>query len=78
METTVSPNKRRPLADFTPNIQSQFQTAKPASPASFTGKCMKPWHEGENSGTAKPSKRLRQSEAICAGTKKSKKRLRRL
>jgi len=77
METTVSPNKRRPLADFTPNTQSQFQTAKPASPASFTGMCIKPWHEGKNSGTVNPSKRPRQSEAIC-GTKKNKKRLRRL
>jgi len=79
METTVSPNKRRPLADFTPNTQSQFQTAKPASPASFTGMYIKPWHDGENinSGALNPSKRLRQSEAIC-GTKKSKKRLRRL
>jgi len=47
--TTVFPNKRRPLADFTPNIQSQFQTAKPASPASFTSKCMKPWHKGSPS-----------------------------
>ena len=77
METTVSPNKRRPLTDFTPNTQSQFRTAKPAFPASFTGMCIKPWHEGKNSGTVNPSKRPRQSEAIC-GTKKSKKRLRRL
>ena len=77
METMVSPNKRRPLTDFTPNTQSQFQTAKPAFPASFTGMCIKPWHEGKNSGTVNPSKRPRQSEAIC-GTKKSKKRLRRL
>ena len=77
METMVSPNKRRPLTDFTPNTQSQFRTAKPAFPASFTGMCIKPWHEGKNSGTVNPSKRPRQSEAIC-GTKKSKKRLRRL
>ena len=77
METTVFPNKRRPLADFTPNTQSQFQTATPAFPASFTGICIKPWHEGKNSGAVNPSKRPRHSEAIC-GTKKSKKRLRRL
>ena len=57
--------------------QSQFPTAKPAFPASFTGMCIKPWHEGKNSGTVNPSKRPRQLEAIC-GTKKSKKRLRRL
>jgi len=37
METMVSPNKRKPLTDFTPNTQSQFRTAKPAFPASFTG-----------------------------------------
>ena len=38
METMVSPNKRKPLADFTPNSQSQFQTARPACPvSSFTG-----------------------------------------
>ena len=78
IETMVSPNKRRPLADFTPNTQTQFQTAKPACPvSSFTGMCIKPWHEGKNSGTVNLSKRPRQSEAIC-GTKKSKKRLRRL
>jgi len=78
IETTVSPNKRRPLTDFTPNTQTQFQTAKPACPvSSFTGMCIKPWHEGKNSGTVNPSKRPRQSEVI-SGTKKSKKRLRRM
>jgi len=76
METTVSPVKRIPLAAFTPNTQSQFHTTT-ASPTPFTGKCIKPWHEGESSGRVNPSKRPRQSEAIC-GTNKSKKRLRRL
>ena len=77
METTVSPLERRPLAPFTPNTRLQFQTAKVASPVPFTGKSIKPWHEGECSGRVNPSKRPRQSEAICC-TKKSKKRLRRL
>ena len=74
METTASPVKRRPLAAFTPNTQTRFQTTKTTSP---TPKCIKPWHEGEISGRVSQSKRPRQSEAIC-GTKKSKKRLRRL
>ena len=77
METTVSPVKRIPLAAFTPNTKSRFQTTKAASSVPFTGKCIKAWHEGESSGRVNPSKRPRQSEAIC-GTKKSKKRLRRL
>ena len=77
METTVSPVKRRPLAAFTPNTQTCFQTTKATSSTPFNGKCIKPWHEGESSGRVSPSKRPRQSEAIC-GTKKSKKRLRRL
>ena len=77
METTVSPVKRRPLAAFTPNTQTRSQTTKTTSPTPFNGKCIKPWHEGEISGRVSPSKRPRQSEAICC-TKKSKKRLRRL
>ena len=77
METTVSPVKRRPLAVFTPNTQSHFQTAKTTSSIPLKDKCFKPWHEGESSERVNPSKRPRQSEAICC-TKKSKKRLRRL
>ena len=77
METTVSPVKCRPLASFTPNTQSHFPTAITTSPTPFNAKCIKPWHEGESSGRVSPSKRPRQSEAICC-TKKSKKRLRRL
>jgi len=76
METTVSPVKQVPPAAFTPNTQSQFHTTT-TSPTPFTGKCIKPWHKGESSGRVNPSKRPRQSEAIC-GTKKSKKKLRRL
>ena len=77
MEITVSPVKRRPLAAFTLNTQTRFQTTKTTSPTPFNGKCIKPWHEGDISGGVSPSKRPRQSEAICC-TKKSKKRLRRL
>lgn len=43
----------------------------------FCQHCFKPWHEGECSGRMSPSKRPRQTETVC-GTKKSKKRLRRL
>jgi len=77
MDTTVPPVKRIPLTAFTPNTKSRFQTTKAVSSVPFTGKCIKPWHEGESSWRVNPSKRPRQSEAIC-GTKKSKKRLRRL
>ena len=73
METTVTPTKRKPFAAFTPNTQSQFQTAKPTC---TVGTCIKPWHEGECSGRMTPSKRPRQSDGICST--KSKKRLRRL
>jgi len=77
MEATLFPVKRIPLAAITPNTVSPFRTTNAASPTPFTAKCIKPWHEGESSGRVNPSKRPRQSEAIC-GTKKSKKRLRRL
>ena len=73
METTVTPTKRKPFAAFTPNTQSQFQTAKPTC---TVGTCIKPCHEGECSGRMTPSKRPRQSDGICST--KSKKRLRRL
>lgn len=74
MQFTVSPTQRRPLASFTPNTMSQILATK-TTPVSF--KSIKYWHEGECSRTMNPSKRQRQSEAIC-GTKKCTSRLRRL
>ena len=73
-ETTVPPVKRKPLTAFTPNTQSQFQSTKAVSPVPFAVECIKPWHEEDGTGRVNPSKRPRQSEAIC-GTKR---RLRRL
>ena len=71
------PTQRQPLATFTPNTLTQIQNKKTCSTA-ISFKYVKPvWHESGCSGRVSPSKRPRQSEDIC-GTKKSKKRLRRL
>ena len=77
MECIVFPAQRQPLNNFTPNTVTQTQTNEiHSAPISF--KCSKPtWHKSESSGRVSPSKRPRQPEDIC-GTKKSKKRLRRL
>jgi len=47
METTVTPTKRKPFAAFTPNTQSQFQTAKPTC---TVGMCIKPCQRGSAVG----------------------------
>ena len=76
-EVIVFPTQRQPLATFTPNTLTQIQNKKTCSTA-ISFKYVKPvWHESGCSGRVSPSKRPRQSEDIC-GTKKSKKRLRRL
>ena len=77
MEVIVFPTRRQPLATFTPNTLTQIQTKETCS-TTVSFKCIKPvWHKSGCSGRVSPSKRPRQSEDIC-GTKKSKKRLRRL
>ena len=77
MEIIVFPTQRRPLAAFTPNTLTQVQSRETCS-TTVSFKCIKPaLHESGSSGRVSPSKRPRQSEDIC-GTKKSKKRLRRL
>ena len=77
MEFIVFPTQRQPLDNFTPNTLTQIQTNEiHSAPISF--KCSKPtWHKSEWSGRVSLTKRPRQPEDIC-GTKKSKKRLRRL
>ena len=77
MEFIVFPTQRQPLDNFTPNTLTQIQTNEiHSAPISF--KCSKPtWHKSECSGRVSLAKRPRQPEDIC-GTKKSKKRLRRL
>ena len=77
MEVIVFPTQRQPLATFTPNTLTQIQTKETCS-TTVSFKCIKPvWQKSGCSGRVGPSKRPRQSEDIC-GTKKSKKRLRRL
>ena len=76
METTVSPNKRTPLADFTPNTQSQLQTAKPAflphslvsawSPGS-RGRTVGQWTPAKDFGSLRPSVAQRRARRGCAG-----------
>ena len=76
-EVIVFPTQRQPLATFTPNTLMQIQNKETCSTV-VSFKYVKPvWHESGCSGRVSPSKRPRQSEDIC-GTKKSKKRLRRL
>ena len=77
MEVIVFPTQRQPLATFIPNTLTQIQTKEICS-TTVSFKCIKPvWHKSGCSGRVIPSKRPRQSEDIC-GTKKSKKRSRRL
>ena len=77
MEVIVFPSQRQPLATFTPNTLTQIQTKETCS-TTVSLKCIKPvWQKSGCSGRVGPSKRPRQSEDIC-GSKKSKKRLRRL
>ena len=78
MEVIVFPTQRRPLATFTPNTLTQVQSKETSSTTVSFKPCIKPaWRESRSSGRVSPSKRPRQSDDIC-GTKKSKKRLRRL
>ena len=77
MEVIVFPTQRQPLATFIPNTLTQIHTKEICS-TTVSFKSIKPvWHKSGCSGRVSPSKRPRQSEDVC-GTKKSKKRLRRL